>query len=264
MKKKILIVRKMSPLEYYYKGNHKSKELAESNQEQLKNLKKIENILKRKFEYDIITRKDLSETLVNHYDYVISAGGDGTVIATAAYNKNTPQLNLKLDKRSKGNLCCKNMQDSLKKMLDGDYELEEWTRQEVYLDKEFVGRALNETCVGENMDFAKMARYQMLFSLENKSTEEYQANSGLIIVTGTGSTGWPSAFEGYSRKDKFFKFRTVLPVTGLEKGMGDYFSILYKGHEGKFSLDTIGRKIPRDSLLEIKLSKYPLKVIVTK
>lgn len=262
--KTILIVRKMSPLEYYYKGQHKSKELVESSKEQVENMKLIEETLKGKCNYKIITRRELSEDLVDSYDYVISAGGDGTVIAVAAYNKSTPQLNLKLDKRSRGNLCQENIKESLKSILDSTYVLEKWSRQEVHIDEKLVGRALNEVCIGEDMNFSKMSRYNLSYDSKGKSVKEYHANSGIIIVTGTGSTGWPSTFKKYHKDKDFFKFRTILPVEGSEKGEGSNFDILYKGHEGTVALDTVGTKLPRDSLLKIRLSKYPLKIIIAK
>ena len=251
---RVLVVRKMSALEYYYNGNHKSEELKLSDNQQTDSLREIEIILK-KFgkEYKIITRKELEEDFVNKADLLISAGGDGTVIASAAYNENIPQLNLRLDEMSRGNLCNKNIENALRSILKGNFDIEEWTRQDVYLDGKFIGRVLNETCVGEDMNFAKMARYNL--------NRESQRNSGLIIVTGTGSTGWPSAFKKYSQLSKIFKYKTVFPVEGSEEGQGDYFIIEYKGHEGKFALDTISYELPRDSSLEVKLSKNPLKVV---
>lgn len=257
MFEKILVVRKMSALEYYYNSNHKSNDLNLSDKEQGDSLREIESMLKESgAKYNVVTRKELDCNLVDKSDLLISAGGDGTVIASAAYNKNTPQLNLCTDKRSKGNLCNKNIKNSLRKILRGDYYIENWTRQDVYLDGNFIGRVLNETCVGENMDFSRMARYIM--------NGEFQKNSGLVAVTGTGSTGWPSAFQRYPRSSKIFRYRTILPVEGNEKGEEDKFSIEYKGHEGKFAIDTIRYELPRDSLLELKLSQFPLKVVMPK
>ncbi len=254
---KILVVRKMSALEYYYNGNHKSNDLRKSDNQQTNSLKEIREILEESnVEYKIITRKELNKDIVDTFDLLISAGGDGTVIASAAYNENIPQLNLRLDKRSKAHLCHKDVGSMLRKTLEGYFYIEKWTRQDVYLNSKFVGRVLNETCVGENMNFAKMAKYNL--------NGKYQRNSGLIIVTGTGSTGWPSAFEMYPQSSRIFKYKTIFPAEGSEEGVGCNFTVEYKGHEGKFALDTMRYNFPRDSILEVKLSKNSLKIIKLK
>ncbi|MEK6757809.1 MAG: hypothetical protein AABX88_01645 [Nanoarchaeota archaeon] len=264
--KKILVVRKMSALEYYYKGKHKSKIINESHEEHNQSVKKIEKILKRAGKkFDVITRKELSENFVNNYGMVISAGGDGTVIATAAYNLGTPQLNLKTDPRSAGALCYEDISKSLNSFLNGQYKIEEWQRQEIYLDGKFVGRASNETCIGEKLRFDKLARYKLTFlDVEDELIkQEIQSGSGIIIVTGTGSSAWPAVFKPHSRSKPYFEFRTLLPHSGIiERGKTGDLKIDYKGHEGKFSIDTKEHDLLRDSQLEIKLSKNPLKVII--
>lgn len=265
MSNKILVVRKMSPLEFHYKMQHSSKELIDGHEENYSSIRRIEKMLKDSgLQYDIITRDVLPQTRFDDYARVISAGGDGTVIAVAAYNQNTPQLNLKTDKRSKGVLCNGDLEKSVESMLRGDIEIEGWTRQDVYLDGILVGRALNETCVGENMDFSKMAKYHI--DMNNQSTGrviDYHENSGLVVVTGSGSTGWPSAFSAYPRTSKIFNFTTILPSVGKVNSGEFYFcSLTYKNHLGKFAIDTVKYDFPRDSILEIRLSEFPLQVII--
>jgi NAD kinase len=266
MTKKILVVRKMSALEYYYKGKHESPKLIESARNHDRNLARITRILKKAGrEFDVVTRDELSEEFVSGYESVISAGGDGTVIAVAAYNLNVPQLNLKTDFRSVGALCQEDIVEALKYFLKRQYRIEEWQRQDVLLNGRFVGRASNETCVGEGLRFDKLARYELTFSdVEIGLTErENQGGSGIIIVTGTGSSAWPAAFRPYSRNSPCFEFRTLLLQSGvIEKGKASYIRIDYRGHEGKFSIDTKEYNLPRDSQLEIELSKNPLKVIM--
>lgn len=263
---KILIVRKMSALEYYYNGNHKSKEIKDSHKCHNKSVKIIERILKkagRKF--NVVTRKELSEELLNSYDAVISAGGDGTVIAVAAHNLDVPQLNLRTDSKSAGALCQRDIKKTLELFLSGKYNIEEWQRQDVYLNGKFTGRASNETCVGEKLRFDKLAKYKLTFlDAESRLTKrEIQSGSGIIIVTGTGSSAWPAAFKAYSRSSPYLEFKTLLQHSGvIGKGKASYVAIDYKGHEGRFSIDTKEFDFPRDSRLEIKLSKNPLRVII--
>lgn len=259
-KPKILIVRKLSALEYYYDGNHKSEDLNKGHKNHNETVCKIEELVKKAgYNPLVVTRKELSEQLINGYDYVISAGGDGTVIATAAFNKYIPQLNLKTDEKSKGKLCSHlSIEEAINNLIKENYETENWTRQDVFLNGKLIGRALNETAIGEDMNFTKMTRY----NLKLNDKKDYNENSGLIIVTGTGSTGWPNAFKPFPRNSKSLKFLTILPCEGREIGKGNYFKIEYKGHEGKVAIDTVRYDFPRDSMLEIKVSPYPLKIII--
>lgn len=265
---KILIVKKISSLRFHYGGESVDQEILESDREQEKNFDLIKKFLDtEKKQYKVLTREELKNENVSEYDLVISAGGDGTVIATAAYNLDVPQLNLRLDEKSKGALCQHNLEEALKKTLNKKYSLDNWTRQDVFLNEQLLGRSLNDTCVGEGkygLDFSKMAVYDLKYSDEkNIWREGSQKNSGLIIVTGTGSTAWGKTFSAYSRKDGLLKFSTVLPNEGeVNSGQGNYFKITYKHHEGKIALDTVIYNFPRNSILEIKLSEHPLRVIV--
>ncbi len=227
-------------------------------------MKRVEGILKEHGKkYDIVTRRELTRDIVDEFDLIVSAGGDGTVIAGAAYNKDVPQLNVRLDEGSVGALCHKDFEPALRSALEGKLEVGEWTRQDVYLalnghdpsgpDGKFIGRALNETGVQEKGGIFGMAKYNF--------NGEYSESSGLVVVTGTGSTGWKKTFEGYSRDSKIFKYVSVLSDKGNEFGEGDNFVIEYKNHEGMFVMDTVRREFPRDSVLEIKLSKSPLRVL---
>jgi len=264
---KILVVRKLSSMEFYYHNQNVSRELLDSKLENDSHIKNLEEILKKyNRDYDVKTRLDLTYDLVDRYDLVISAGGDGTTIATAAYNKDKPQLNLRTCHDSKGKLCQDDTEDVINAFFDGNYKIEKWTRQDVYFNDVFIGRALNETCIGEALKFTKMAGYKLYFSYGNKEYTDEQRNSGLIIATGTGSTGWPSLFDPYSREEKSFRFKALLPYEGnIHYGEGDYFKIEYKKHQGRFAIDTIDTSeydLKRDSILEIKLSNNPLNVVI--
>lgn len=265
-KQKILVVRKMSALEYYYNGRHSNQAINNSAKNHNRNIAQIERMLRKEDQnFNVVTRRELSEKLVSDYGLVISAGGDGTVIALASYNKSTPQLNLKTDSRSVGALCQEDIKNAIKSYLSGNYALEQWTRQDIYLDGKFIGRASNEVCVGEGLKFSKLAKYDLTFNdaeigLKQKET---QSGSGLVIATGTGSSGWPAAFKPFPRDSKYFEFKTLLLHRGnIDSGKADEILVYYKGHEGKLAIDTVEYDLPRDSQLEIQLSKYPLSVII--
>lgn len=265
-KQKILVVRKMSALEYYYNGNHENPAINESHENHNRAVKQISKILsKSNVDFNIITRRELTTDLVSEYDAVISAGGDGTVIATAFYNKGTPQLNLKTDFRSAGALCQDKIKASIENYLSGKYSIEKWNRQDVYLDGVFQGRASNEVCIGEQLKFSKLARYDLSFidSDLGLRQSESQSSSGLVIVTGTGSTAWPNAFKPFPKDSTYFEFNNLLMHSGnIARGKADSLLIDYHGHEGKFAIDTVEYDFPRGSQLEIVLSDSPLNVII--
>ncbi len=264
-KMKILVVRKLSALEFYYHNNHGSEKLKESKAEQDECTRHIVDILEReKQNYEVVTRLDLrAGHKIDRYDFLFSAGGDGTAIAAAAYNKDTPQLNLRTDQKSNGVLCQKDSGKAVSSVLNNDYSIEEWTRQDVFLNGNFTGRALNETAVGEQLKFTKVARYEITFQDNHRMYTGRHLNSGLVVVTGTGSTGWPGLFKPYSRASKLFKFNVIAPYSGeINEGESNYFKIKYLGHEGGLAIDTAEHDFARDDALEIKVSKNPLKVVI--
>ncbi len=264
--KKVLLVRKMSSLEYYYGGKHPSKEINESHESHNKKLELIESLLKKyNVEYKVVTRNDLSEELVNQYELVISAGGDGTVIAVASFNKDIPQLNIRTDEKSVGFLCHKEIEKTMENVLSGKFNIIEWTRGEVCLDGKFIGIFSNEVAIGENLKISQLSKYSLSFSKEGKVEKEKQGNSGLIITTGTGSTAWPAAFKPFPRESKFMRFRAIMPHFGkIDSGEANEITLIYLGHTGKFALDTVEHNLPRDSKLDIKISKHPLRVVELK
>jgi NAD kinase len=264
--KKILVVRKMSAYEYYYKFKSADPLLKEGHEGHSKSVEQIEEILRNHGkQFDVVTRDALSEEFVSKYDSVISAGGDGTVIAVASYNKDKPQLNLKSEKHSIGALCQEDIQKSLENFLSGNYHIQNWTREDIFLDGKLVARASNEVCIGEKLRFDKYSKYKISYIDKNSGLglEEEQGGSGVIVVTGTGSTAWPAVFEPFPRDSSYFKFKTLL----LHNGKTDSAEVLtlnleYRGHEGKFSIDTLEHNLPRNSLLKIRVSENPLRVII--
>lgn len=258
----ILVVRKLSALEYY-KYHRKDFQLAESDRAQSEAISQIEAELKEaEKDFQIITRHELQswDLVKEKVHLVISAGGDGTVLATAAYNVATQQLNLKTDSSSSGVLC--HDISCLKKVLAGKYKIESWTRQWVLLDGHYVGQALNEVCIGEYLKFSKTARYLLTYQWRKKTHSAYQKDSGIVIATGTGSTGWPSMFKPFPKTETYFKFKTIYPYEGEVTGMAEALQIKYLGHNGKFALDTIEQDFPRNSTLIIKASPSPLQVVI--
>jgi NAD kinase len=260
----------MSALEFYYQGRADHPELNQRDRDHNEALGQLEAIVKRNgAQHKLVTRVELPRENFADYDLVISAGGDGTVIATAAYNESTPQVNIHTEKKgkSKGVLCIPHLED-IEAILQGRYNTEHWTRQDLHQEGSLVARALNETCVGEKgLNFSKMAGYDLKFRypVNGQELQDQQYNSGLIVVTGTGSSAWPALFLPQSRTCDYLMFATVLPYQGLmNSGKTDYLEVCYKKFEGTFAADTIARDFPLDSKLVITISDRPLPVLVPK
>ncbi len=263
-KPRILVLRKMSALEYYYKHQNKDPELKNGHDNHSRNVELVKQILTAEgIKFDLATREEISESIISEYDALFSLGGDGTAVAGGFFNKNTPQLNLVSDDRSEGVLCQKDIPLAIANFLSGNYRIENWTKQDVFLDGKFIARPLNETCVGEDgLDFSQMARYDLEVNYNHYCNLGRQIGSGLVIATGTGSTGWKREFSPFPRTANWLEFSAISPVRGMEKGRGRYFRITYKKYKGTFKVDATKYDFPRDSVLEIKLSEFPLRVIV--
>jgi len=262
---RILLVRKMSAYEYHYKGETEDQELIDGHINHGKSIEDIIDLLKKAGKpFDLVTLPQLSEEFVSQYEAVISAGGDGNVTKVARHNRDVPQLNVVTEGHSFGALCQHDLPGAINALVTGNYRIENWTRQAVYLDGNFVGNVTNETGVGELLKFTKFSKYFISFldseTLEQRTDE--LGNCGLVVVTGTGSTAW-KAFNPYPRSSEIFKFTAVMPHRGIiNEGSAKNLKIEYRGHEGAFALDTVEYKFPRGSVLEIKLSEHPLRVIV--
>ena len=101
--------------------------------------------------------------------------------------------------------------------------------------------------------------------MAGKAYPEFHGNSGIVMVTGTGSTGWPGAFDAFPRTEKELRFATLLAAEGSKYGFGDSFTIEYLNHQGRFALDCaeeLEYDLPRNSILEVKVSDLPLRVII--
>jgi NAD kinase len=141
-------------------------------------------------------------------DLIICIGGDGTVLNSAHYiDDKTPILTVKSDRRSVGALCeidAEEFEVALERIINDEFSIDEWTRIEGKIgDKKLI--ALNEIYVGVEHSVG-MARYD----LTHNGKTEFQKSSGVVITTGTGSTGWythiPGAIGKFSRNAKELRY----------------------------------------------------------
>jgi NAD kinase len=75
--------------------------------------------------------------------------------------------------------------EALKALEAGTYHREEWTRIRLSIDGKECGSALNDIVLGKR-DFRLSSKHE----LEYRGEKVLQKSSGILISTGSGSTGW--------------------------------------------------------------------------
>lgn len=217
---------------------------------------------------------------INQADLIISAGGDDTLKDISRFISDQFILGLNSDPdRSHGALLPFNsssIENAMSRLERGDFLIEDWTRLETSINGVRAPRCLSEILISD-----ELARYGSRLSAKYKGEDFQMQGSGLLVSSGTGSTGWYSSASRYSRTKPLQWARTSAhaqfverePWGGaisLEKRITDgslkpgeilvLESLL--GPTGAISIDSIVN-IPfaRGARAEISISDQPLKVI---
>lgn len=210
-------------------------------------------------------------------DLIVSLGGDGTTLRTSHYIKDdTPLLPLRTG-RSIGVLCSGEADKAgsiIERLLEDDFSIEERMR----VAAEFRGRkeyALNEVMVGNK--YPRPSYYKLLF----KGKEEEQGSSGVVVSSGSGSTGWygnvweTSNLKSFPRDSKKLRYIVREPMRVEEEGLELLHGEIEEGEEFKIeSLMDFNGVICFDSALKfmydfplgdtvkLSVSDEPLRVII--
>lgn len=135
-----------------------------------------------------VDRHDLDRFLFEPEDIVVVLGQDGLVANTAKYLDGQPVLGINpLPDRFDGILvphAPETARDLLPACAGGDVATERRTMVHAALDDGQSLLALNEVFIGHRTH--QSARYR----IRCESGEERQSSSGVIVASGTGSTGW--------------------------------------------------------------------------
>lgn len=135
-----------------------------------------------------VDRDDLDRFLFEPDDIVVAVGQDGLVPNTAKYLQGQPVIGINPDsQRYEGVLVrheAKATADLLADAAAGRSRCEERVMARAKLDDGQQLLALNEIFVGQRGH--QSARYR----IRAGEASERQSSSGLIVATGTGSTGW--------------------------------------------------------------------------
>lgn len=139
-----------------------------------------------------IMSDDIDKHNLDTFDLVIVLSGDNIFCKISHHVNNTPILGINSDpERSTGHLtswAINNNSDvhNLINMLNSDnYKIKNWTRLEATIDGNKITPATNEYFFGERVS-NKMSRHILV----HNGREQEQKCSGILITTGSGSSGW--------------------------------------------------------------------------
>lgn len=157
-------------------------------QQQREAITQVERAIPQTWRRTQISRADFAGFLFEPEDIVVAVGQDGLVPNLAKYLSGQPVVGVNPDaSRFEGVLVRftpEQVREVLNAITEDDAPIEERTMVNAYLDDGQQLSALNEIFVGHRSH--QSARYL----LKSGEDTERQSSSGLIIATGTGSTGW--------------------------------------------------------------------------
>ncbi|MEK6964432.1 MAG: hypothetical protein AABX70_08490 [Nanoarchaeota archaeon] len=241
-------------------------------------------------ERQLDTRQELHELLptadfvaMNHltqpvtdYDQVISLGGDNSFSYVTHHLTSTPIIGINSDPgRSTGALCTWNsthLKEVVDQLLLGNYQTQEWTRLQATINGEPFTSATSEYFFGER-ERDQMSRHVVVY----RGREYEEKNSGIIIATGAGSTGWyrSSGGKAFGKTERKAAFLMTEPYLEPNRSETD---VLHQGElelgeelilhslndaDGRASADSWEKKpFNRGSKAVVRISDQPLRVIV--
>ncbi|MDH4127467.1 MAG: hypothetical protein OEV44_01850 [Spirochaetota bacterium] len=246
--------------------------IVESHDEQQKCIQLAKDLLPN---VDFLYTDELNKELTENKELIISIGGDEH-FKYAIHNSLSGKLvlNVRSDNlKSEGALssCNRfNLEEMIDQIKSDSYMTEEWVRLEAELNNKPIESAIDTIYVGEK-NATRMSRYHLYY----KDQTEEQKSSGILIVTGAGSTGWFSSAGGnpFPRDANTGRFliREIYHGTKsgntLRKGEFNHSEhikiISLMDEEGIVEIDSI-KEYPfkRGNQLKVKVSNEYLRVII--
>lgn len=194
-----------SQAKFYLESSGHSYDSYEAAHETYKNgLKKTLATIPTKLRTQIVDKTDLGTILFGDRDLVIVVGDDGLLVNVAKYIGNQQVISVNPDEeRFDGILASCNVGNFpyvFERTLAGKVEIQPLTMAEAKLDDGQIIRALNDLFVGRKTHVS--SRY----SIEYDGRREKQSSDGVVVSTGTGSTGWLTSIIGGARAIATGKF----------------------------------------------------------
>lgn len=238
-------------------------------------LEKLKGMLEDR-NLSVIKYDDVKKEDVDGKDLIITYGGDGTFVKTANLLNEEFILAINAEpKTSEGALTsiCREELDSLKEILEGNFDVIERQRAQVKLDGKFLDvLSLNEVYVGAAVQF-----HSSRYVIKHKGKKEEHRSSGVIVATGTSSNSWFKSAGGkpfhYNEKKLAFVVREpylgkrVFCPTLLEGEIFEGEKLVIESKRdfgGIIAVDYVTRDFNKGSIAKISLSDKPLKVLTLK
>lgn len=241
-------------------------------------IKKVMDILKEsKNDFSCIKFSELHHDHFQDKDLVITIGGDGTFIRTTHFMRgDIPIIGINSEpETSEGALTTIKRDDvgHLKDILRGDYDVIKRLRARIIKNGELVRElALNEVYIGAASQF-----HTSRYVIKHKGLEEEHRSSGVLVVTGAGSTAWYKSAGGkpFNHDEERLRFLVREPfisrifqprLTQGEIGKDEIITFESKREDGGvISIDSWAiYDFNRGDRIEIRLSSQPLQVITNK
>ncbi len=199
---KIVVIKKETPLEELLKRYSTTSQVKfilesrgrsyetykEEHERYHSSLSQVIRSLPKTMRHQIVDKEFLATFQFGNKDLVVAVGDDGILINVAKYIGDQPVIAVNPNEELyDGVLATCNTEGfarSLKDILKGDAGIEELTMAEATLEDGQVIYALNDLFIG--MKDHASARYE----IRQADKAERQSSSGVIVSTGTGSTGW--------------------------------------------------------------------------
>ena len=173
-------------------------------------LQKVGSSIPAEWRRTRVLRHDLDRFAFGPDDIVVIVGPDGLVANTSKYLEGQPVLGINPDAALYDGVLTPHAPEATSDLLSmvhrSQAHFEERTMVQATLDDGQQLLALNEVFIGVRNH--QSARYR----IQHQGVEERHSSSGLIVATGTGSTGWARSIHRERRSE------TRLP-TPTEEGL---------------------------------------------
>lgn len=263
-------------MEKYRSEGSNGEEIFASHKRQQESLETLKKFFK---ENQFVPAEKFTKEKADLASLVIALGGDDHIKFVSHFIDDALVMGVNSDPvLSEGALTyftAKNFEDVIRNLSNGYFNVENWTRLEATINGHKIPRAISEYFLGER-ERMKMSGYRLTIGKDS----ERQKSSGLLVVTGAGSTGWYNSAcrYVYPNGNPFPKEQSSARYLGAELYHGQLtgYKMLegvlepeqelivhsFNKHNGIISPDSIGEfSFPRGSTAIIKISDKPLKVI---
>jgi NAD kinase len=221
--KKIVVVKKKTMLEgllvrhstksqarFYIKAaGHSYSSYEEAHDVYGRGLEETISHIPKKMRSQVVDREDLANFQFGGDDLVVVVGDPGLFINIAKYVGDQPVISVNPDERRFDDVLATcdvaGFPRVLRTVLEGNVKTEGLTMAEAVLDDGQSMRALNDLFVGRRTHVS--ARY----TVEYGGAREQQSTSGIVVSTGTGSTGWLVSFKTWAEKVSGAKYPYDVP-----------------------------------------------------